>query len=498
MAGPALEMRRISKRFPGVVALEEVDLKVYPGEVLGLVGENGAGKSTLMKILAGAYPRDSGQILIQGSEVEIGSTRRARELGISIIYQELALFPDLDAVENVFLAREEKGHFGLLNRAEMERRVGELLELFGLAIPFDTPVRRLTMAQRQIIEIIRALSRDASIIVMDEPTAALEEVDREHLYQAVKTLRQRGVAVIYVSHQLEELLHICDRVTVLRDGHKVADMPVSQVDVTQLIQLMVGRTIRQQYPKEPLPLGATVLTVRGATNRRFFTGVDLALRRGEVVGLAGLSGSGKSEFARALVGLIPLESGEVRVQERPVDLSSPRAAVQSGIAFLPADRKGEGLFLDHTVGSNMNIAVLHRLGRLLISARRESALADQYIRELGIRTPSGGQIVQNLSGGNQQKVMLARWLATEPQILVLEEPTRGIDVNAKVEVYRLIVEFARNGGAVLLVSSESSELLGMCDRILVMFEGGAAAHLTAKEASDEKLAAYSLGSGVRA
>ncbi|MFC4508281.1 MULTISPECIES: sugar ABC transporter ATP-binding protein [Streptomyces] len=495
---PVLDMRGITKRFSGTFALRGVDLTLHPGEVLGLVGENGAGKSTIMKILSGAHGKDGGEVRIHGKAVNLRGPAHAQELGIGIIYQELSLFPDLTAVENVFIRREEcrggrRGLLGPLDRRAMRARVIDILQHdLGVTIDVDVPVGELTLAEKQLIEIARALHSNADVIIMDEPTEALESGEREQLFTIVRRLRDDGRSVIYVSHQLDQVLGICDRVMVLRDGRNVETVPVDQVDVAKIISLMIGGSLDHQYPQLPPPEEETVLQVKRFTLARRFEEVNFSVRRGEILGIAGLNGSGKSDLVRAVYGIRPPDRGSLTVAGQQITIRSPKDATAHGLAFLPSERKTEGVFAGHSVGWNLTIAGLRHSSRLRLKRDAERRDIARYIGELGVTAASGEQEITKLSGGNQQKVLLARWLAVDPQVLILEEPTRGIDVSAKADVYRHIADCARRGKSFVVVSSESPELLGICHRILVMYEGRVVAELDAAQATEELIAHYAV------
>lgn len=491
---PLLLMRGISKSFPGVQALQDVALEVRAGEVHALVGENGAGKSTLMRILVGVHQRDAGEILLRGRTVEIPSPIHARTLGISIIHQELNQVPALSVAENIFLGREPRRGPGFVDYVEMYDRAGELLQELGLPIDPHRKVGSLTVAEQQLVEIAKALSVEADLLIMDEATAALTVKETERLFQFIRDLRARGVGIIYITHRLEEIFRIADRVTVLRDGRYVATYPIGEVTMDDLIRLMVGRHLDEKFPKEAVPRGEPVLEVRGLTTEGLFEDVTLTLHRGEIVGIAGLVGSGKTHVAHAIFGAAPIDAGEIWLEGRPVTIRSPQDAIAHGIGLVTEDRKRLGLVLGMNVRDNITLPVLPELERIgFVDRGREQALVRQAIEELDMAVASPEQIVRQLSGGTQQKVVVAKWLQARAKVLLLAEPTRGIDVGAKVEMYRLMVALAKRGVGILMVSSELPEILGMSDRILVMHEGRITAEFTREEASQEAILASATG-----
>jgi len=493
---PILEMKGIYKRFRGTIALDNVSLKLEKGEVLGLIGENGAGKSTLMKILAGAYVKDQGEILLNGKKVETFSTDYFQELGINIIYQELSLFLDLNSTENIFMHREitrGKGLAAKLNVKTMKKMATKILtEELSVNIDVEKPVRELRLAERQLIEIARSLSSKAQIIIMDEPTAALEVEEREQLFSIIDRLKKSGCSIIYVSHALEEVLKVCDRIMILRDGKNVVDVLVKELDVNRVISLMIGKTLTQQYPKVSVEIGEPVLKVKNLSKGTQFQDISFDLHKGEILGVAGLAGCGKSELVRSMFGIINYDKGSMELYGNKIRIANVQEAMRNKIAFLPADRKTEGLFLMHDINWNTSIASLKKITRMFINRKKENKYTNRYISELSIKASGPTQMAGNLSGGNQQKIMLGRWLMTDPDIIILEEPTRGIDVNAKAEVYRLMMDFVKAGKAVIVVSSEGPELVGICDRIIVMYEGKVTKVLGAEESTEEMLAYYSV------
>jgi ABC-type sugar transport system ATPase subunit len=484
-----LEMSGISKHFPGVKALSDVSIVLDQGEVLGIVGENGAGKSTLMKIVAGVYTADAGELRLGGAPFAPRQPRDALDAGIIVIHQELSLVPDRSVAENIFLGNLPHDRLGGVRRAVLHRRARDLLTRVGLSIPPQTRVRHLGIAQQQLVEIARALSREARVIVMDEPTATLTTAEQRILFATIRTLRAAGVGLVFISHHLEEVFEICDRVTVLRDGAAVDTRAVAQWTEASLIQAMVNRPIDALFPPRHAAIGDILLEVEGLTSAGRFEDVSFQLRAGEVLGLGGLIGAGRTEVLKAIYGALPVSRGRIRVQSRDVTVRSPRDAIAAGVALVPEDRKGEGLVLPFPVRTNIALSTLTRLSwlRTVLAQGRIDRLADKTVAELRIRTPSIRQRVQLLSGGNQQKVVLGRALTTKPRIFLLDEPTRGIDVGAKVEVYRLINALAEQGGAILVVSSDMIELLGLCDRILVMRTGRVAGAVPRAEFSQERV-----------
>ena len=495
MSEYVLEMRAVTKRFPGVVALDNVNFDLRPGEVHCLVGENGAGKSTLMKILAGAQPMDSGSILLSGESVKILSPHHAQQLGISMIYQEFNLSPYLSVAENIFLGREPRlGNSPFINWSKMYRDAREILGRIKVDLDVRKPVNECSVAQQQMVEIGKALSFNSKIIVMDEPSATLTEHELKALFDLIHTLRGQGIGLIYISHRLEEIFEIGDRVTVMRDGQYIGTSDVRDMTREKIIQMMVGRELKDEFPKEVFAPGQELLRVERLTRAGAFRDVSFNVRAGEVVGLTGLVGAGRTEVARAIFGADPIDSGQVYLRGAAVTIKSPQDAIARGVGLLTEDRKGQGLVLGMTVRENTTLANLKSLVKVVfINRRAERDVTKQYVKELQIKTPGIEQVVQNLSGGNQQKVVLAKWLFTKSQVLIFDEPTRGIDVGAKVEIYKLMNELARQGASVLMISSELPEVLGMCDRILVMHEGRLAGELARGAASQEKIMRLATG-----
>ena len=491
---PVLEMHEIRKTFPGVVALDGVDFELRRGEVHILLGENGAGKSTLMKILSGAYQKSAGRVTLDGAEVEIRNPAHAQGLGISTIYQEFNLVPHLSVGENIFLGREPRGWPGLIDRRAVNRQAAEVLGRLGLKLDPRRPVKGLRVAEQQMVEVAKALSLDARVLIMDEPTAALAEHEIQDLFAAIRGLQEKGVSVVYISHRMEELFEIGDRVTVLRDGRSVGTFDVKGTNKFELIRLMVNRDLTELFPKERAARGEEVLRVENLTTRGGLDGVSFSLHKGEVLGVAGLLGAGRTELARAIFGLDKLERGTVRIKGRERRIGSPRAAINSGLGFLTEDRKAQGLVLPLSVKDNLCLPSVDKFTTLgFVDSRRERRAADRYVRELRIRTPGLDQKVAYLSGGNQQKVVLSKWLCSEAEVFIFDEPTRGVDVGAKAEIYQLMNRLAASGVAIVMISSELPEILGMSDRILVMRAGRVACEFGSEEATQEKILECALG-----
>jgi len=495
MSEYVLEMRDVTKRFPGVLALDKAQLALRPGEVHCLLGENGAGKSTLMKILAGAQPLDSGSILLDGEPVTIQSPHHAQELGISMIYQEFNLSPYLSVAENIFLGREPRlGRSPFIDWRRMYQDARDILAQIKVELDVKRPVFELSIAEQQMVEIAKALSVNAKIIVMDEPSATLTDHELVALFDLIKTLRRQAIGIIYISHRLEEIFEIGTRVTVMRDGQHVATHDACDLKREDIIQMMVGRELKDEFPKEVFAVGEEVLLVENLCREGVFRDINFSLRRGEIVGLTGLVGAGRTEVARAIFGADRISGGRIYLNGAPITVRSPQDAIRQGIGLLTEDRKQQGLVLGMTVRENTTLANLKALARgPFIDGRAEREVAEQYVRELRIKTPGIEQTAQNLSGGNQQKVVLAKWLYTQSKVLIFDEPTRGIDVGAKVEIYKLMNELVRQGVGVLMISSELPEVLGMCDRVLVMHEGTIAGELARGEATQQRVMRLATG-----
>ena len=485
---PLLEMRGIVKSFPGVQALRGVDLSLRPGEVLALLGENGAGKSTLMKVLGGAHRADEGTLSIDGRVTPFDSPLDSRNAGVAVIYQEFNLVPGLTAVENIFLGQEVT-RAGFVAQKQERERAAVLFKRLGVEIDLDAPCRRLTTAQQQLVEIAKALAFDARIIVMDEPSAALTSHEVERLFEIIRDLKRHGIGIIYISHRLDEVFTVADRVTVLRDGRNVGERPVAQITRNQMIELMVGRELKDEFPARTVTLGAPRLEVSGLRRGRAVRDVSFAVRRGEILALTGLVGAGRTETARLIFGADPREAGEIRLDGNVLALRSPQDAIAAGIGLLTEDRKLQGLVLGHSVRENFGLPNLTWLSRRgFVQLGQERTHFARYVDQLRIKVPNQEQRAGNLSGGNQQKVVLAKWLARNCDVLIFDEPTRGIDVGAKYEIYLLLNELAAAGKAIVMISSELPEVLGMADRILVMHEGRVTGEIAdARRATQEQI-----------
>lgn len=489
-----LEFKEITKTFPGVRALDQVSFPCRRGEVHALVGENGAGKTTLMKILAGSYRPDSGEILFKGSRVQFSNPREAQEMGVSTVYQEPSLLPYLSIAENIFLGREPANRWGLIDARSMTKGAQELIGELGSHIDVRLLVYQLSVAQRQIVEIAKALSVKADLIIMDEPSAALTGDELESLFSIIESLREQGITVIYVSHRLEEIFQIADRVTVLKDGQFMGTLEVTETDKAELIRMMVGRTLKDAFPERGQDGGEEILSIKGLSRKKTLHNINLTLRVGEILGIAGLVGSGRTELVRAIFGADPIDEGEILLRGKRVHISNPKQAMDFGLGFVSEDRKTEGLILPLSVRSNTALPSLSARQLLgFVQLRKESEIVSRLVEDLDIKTPTLGQPVCYLSGGNQQKVVLAKWLATEADVIIFDEPTRGIDVGAKLEIHHLMREFADRGKAILMISSELPEVLGMSDRIVVLSDGRLMGELSPDEATEEKILSLAYG-----
>lgn len=491
-----LRMENITKSFPGVQALKGVSLEVHSGEVLALVGENGAGKSTLMKILDGVYSPDSGTIYWDGRPVNIRTPHDAQSLGIGMIQQELALIPYLDVAKNLYIGREPRGPLpGTINWRKLYQQTVEQLAQLGLEIDPRTPMHTLSIAQQQMVEVAKALSLNARLIVMDEPTSSLTDREVITLFEQIRALRERGVAFVYISHRLEEVFTIADRVAVLRDGELVGTKPIDELTEAEIIRMMVGRDVRYEVTRHETAASApVVLEAVRLTRGDAIRNVSFQLRRGEIVGIAGLVGAGRTELAETIFGIRPATSGQLLLEGRPIVVRRPEQAIEMGIGLVPEDRKGQGLFLSMDVQTNIVMALFRQLTRLgIIRWQRVRDVAANFITRLNIRTPSSTQRVRNLSGGNQQKVVIAKWLTRKPRVLILDEPTRGVDVGAKAEIHRLMSELAAQGVGILMISSELPEVIGVSDRLLVMHDGQLAGEFDPRTATQDEILAAATG-----
>ena len=491
---PRLELRHASKSFGRVRALGDGSLAMWPGEVHALLGENGAGKSTLVKLLAGVYQPDSGELLVDGQARTFANPAEARDAGLAVIYQEPTLFADLSIAENIYMGRQPRDRLGRIRYDEMNREVDALLQSLGVNLRAERLVRGLSIADQQVVEIAKALSLNANVLIMDEPTAALSLTEVERLFSIVRALRERDAAILFITHRLDEVFALTQRLTIMRDGLKVFDGMTADMTIDSIVSKMVGRDLDTFYPKADVAPGEVRLSVRNLTRDGVFKNVSFEVRAGEIVALAGLVGAGRSEVARAIFGIDQVDAGEVHIAGKPLQLGRPQAAVRAGLALVPEDRRAQGLALELSIARNASLTVLGRLVKHgLISSRSENTLAADWGKRLRLKASDLDAPVGTLSGGNQQKVVLGKWLATGPKVLIIDEPTRGIDVGAKVEVYRTLAELVREGMAVLMISSELPEVLGMADRILVMHEGRISADIARADANEERVMSAALG-----
>ncbi|MFF8996772.1 sugar ABC transporter ATP-binding protein [Streptomyces achromogenes] len=491
---PVLALKGVSKSFGAVRALRDVSLELLPGEAHALAGENGAGKSTLIKILAGVHRPDAGQVLLDGGPVVLHGPGDARAAGIAVIHQEPTLFPDLSIAENIFIGRAPTRALGRIDHKATREATAALMRRLGVGLDPERPARGLSIADQQLVEIAKALSFDARVLIMDEPTAALTGGEAARLFGVVRTLRERGAAVLFVSHRLEEIFAVCQKVTTLRDGARIAAEPLAGMTEDDLIRRMTGRDLAELYPKRHVPVGDVALSVRRLTREGVFADVSFEVRRGEIVGLAGLVGAGRTEVARAVFGVDRRDAGEVEVAGRPLPNGAPSAAMAAGLALVPEDRRAQGLVMGLSIERNIGLTGLRTTARAgLVHRRAERRRSLDWAVRLQVKYARIADAVSTLSGGNQQKVVLAKWLATAPQVLVVDEPTRGIDVGTKAEVHRILGELAADGMAVLMISSDLPEILGMADRVLVMHEGRITADLPRAAATEETVLAAATG-----
>ncbi|MDX3237617.1 sugar ABC transporter ATP-binding protein [Streptomyces sp. ME03-5709C] len=491
---PVLALEGVSKSFGAVRALRGVSLRLHAGEAHALAGENGAGKSTLIKTLAGVHRPDTGTVLLDGRPVEFHGPGDARDAGVAVIYQEPTLFPDLSVAENIFVGRQPRRSFGRVDHKAVREAAAELFRRLGVDLDPEQPARGLSIADQQLVEIAKALSFDARVLIMDEPTAALTGSEVARLFGVVRSLREQGAAVLFISHRLEEIFALCQRVTTLRDGAWVASEPLDGLTEDDLVRRMVGRDLDELYPKQAAEIGEVALSVRRLTREGVFTDVSFEVRRGEIVGLAGLVGAGRSEVARAIFGVDRRDAGEVVVDGKPLRGGAPSLAMAAGIALVPEDRRAQGLVMDMSIERNIGLTGFAATARGgLMSRRAERSRALDWAVRLQVKYARLADVVGTLSGGNQQKVVLAKWLATAPEVLIVDEPTRGIDVGTKAEVHRLLSRLASEGVAVLMISSDLPEILGMADRVLVMHEGRLTAEIPRAEATEESVMAAATG-----
>ena len=490
-----LQMQGISKSFPGVQALKSVDFSVARGEIHALVGENGAGKSTLMKVLTGALLGDEGQISLDNQPVEINSPGDAQQLGISMIHQELSLIPYLTVGQNIYLGREPRARVStFIDWPELYSQAQLLLDQLNVKVDSRTSVQDLSIAQRQMVEVAKALSFNADLIAMDEPTSSLTDRETEVLFEVMRSFKERGLSIIFISHRLEEVFEIADQITVLRDGETIGTAQASDLDVDQVVRMMVGRQLGELYPKDEFERGDIVLEAVGLQEGRELKPVNVSLRSGEILGIAGLAGAGRTALAETLFGVRPADKGQIKIGGRAVPIKHPGQAIRLRMGFVPEDRKLQGLFLNMAVRENVVISALPEVSRFsFVNFSKADKLAKEFVEKLKIRTPSVKQLIRNLSGGNQQKVIIARWLTLKPRILILDEPTRGIDVATKAEIHALMNQLAKDGVAVMVVSSDLPEVLGVSDRILVMRKGNIQGELAKKDFTEENILKLAIG-----
>ncbi|SHM47474.1 sugar ABC transporter ATP-binding protein [Halanaerobium congolense] len=489
-----LEMKNITKTFPGVKALDKVNFSLKKGEVHALLGENGAGKSTLMKVLNGIHQRDEGEIIVKGESVKFENTKEAQKAGLAIIHQELELIPYLNVAENIFLGREDRNGI-FINYQKLYQKTSEVLDMLGVDIDPKAKIKDLNIGSQQMVEIAKAVSQNADILVMDEPTSSLTNQEIDILFELIERLKQQEIAIVYISHRLEEVFEICDRVTVLRDGQFVDEVETSATNEDQLIKMMVGRTIEDRFPKMNFSPTEEILKVENLTVPKEIKNASFSLKKGEILGIAGLMGSGRTELAKAIFGVFKEKSGNIYFKGKKIEINSPADAINTGIYYLSEDRKEEGLVLGLSVANNISISVLKSMlkANTFINKSAETDLAEKYIEDLKIKTPSEKQLVKNLSGGNQQKVVISKLLSTKPEIVIFDEPTRGIDVGAKREIYNLMQELINEGVAVILISSELPEVLNLSNRVIVMHEKEIMGELDAAVADQESVMKLATG-----
>lgn len=489
-----IEMRGIDKLFGSNQVLKQAGFTLESGEVHALMGENGAGKSTLMKILTGVYNKDAGTVLVDGKEVNYKNPQEAEKAGIVFIYQELNVMFDLTVEENLFMGKEIHGKFGICDKKAMQKKAQEALNILGVNISHKTVMAELSVGQQQMVEICKALMADAKVIIMDEPTAALTQSETVALFKVIESLRKKGVSMVYISHRMEEIFELCDRITVLRDGSYIGVKNIPETNMNEIVKMMIGREIGERYPSRNVKIGKEVLKVKELTRKGTFHDVNFSVRAGEVLGVSGLMGAGRTEIMQAIFGNLSYESGTIEIDGKEVKISNPRQAMEHGIGFITEDRKTEGLMLDKSIRENISLCNLRRISKSsVISREAEKNMVAEAIKDLHIKCFGSYHECNNLSGGNQQKVVLAKWILTNPKILILDEPTRGVDIGAKKEIYSIINKLAAQGVAIIMVSSELPEVLGMSDNIMVVREGEVRGIISYEEANQERVMTLATG-----
>lgn len=489
-----IEMRGIDKSFGSNQVLKQAGFTLESGEVHALMGENGAGKSTLMKILTGVYTKDAGTVLVDGKEVNYKNPQEAEKAGIVFIYQELNVMFDLTVEENLFMGKEIHGKFGICDKKAMQKKAQEALNILGVNISPKTVMAELSVGQQQMVEICKALMADAKVIIMDEPTAALTQSETVALFKVIESLRKKGVSMVYISHRMEEIFELCDRITVLRDGSYIGVKNIPETNMNEIVKMMIGREIGERYPSRNVKIGKEVLKVKELTRKGTFHDVNFSVRAGEVLGVSGLMGAGRTEIMQAIFGNLSYESGTIEIDGKEVKISNPRQAMEHGIGFITEDRKTEGLMLDKSMRENISLCNLRRISKSsVISREAEKNMVAEAIKDLHIKCFGSYHECNNLSGGNQQKVVLAKWILTNPKILILDEPTRGVDIGAKKEIYSIINKLAAQGVAIIMVSSELPEVLGMSDNIMVVREGEVRGIISYEEANQERVMTLATG-----
>lgn len=489
-----IEMSGIMKSFGGNTVLNNAGFQLKSGEVHALMGENGAGKSTLMKILTGVYTKDGGTILVDGREVEYKSAKEAENAGIVFIHQELNVLFDLTVEENMFLGKEIKNKFGVCKTKEMRAKVKEILDRLGVQISPTERMDRLSVGQQQMIEIAKALMVDAKVLIMDEPTAALTQRETEVLFEVIQSLREKGVSIVYISHRMEEIFELCDRITILRDGVYIGTENIAEITMNDVVKMMIGREIGERYPVRDCKIGKTMFEVQNLTLENTFENISFSVKEGEILGVSGLMGAGRTEIMNSIFGSLPYTSGKIMIDGKELKKISPSVAMKHGIGFITEDRKVEGLLLDKDIKTNIALANLSRISKNgILKKKKEKELVQNGIKELNIKCFDANHICEKLSGGNQQKVVFAKWVYTNPKLLILDEPTRGVDIGAKKEIYQIMNDLAKKGVAIIMVSSELPEILGMSDRVLVIHEGKVGGILKKEEASEEKIMTLATG-----